>query len=224
MGSSRLPGKCIKPLAGKPIIDWVIEGIQKSKKYDGIVVCIPDRDLDEELAAYLKRQNIDVFQGDENDVLRRFVDAALLHDYEHIVRVTADCPFVSGEQIDVLIDHYFSKNLDYAFNHIPTEENFYPDGIGAEICSRDLLLSVNSLAELPQHREHLTLYIREQGDRYLIGGPVAEEKIRFPSVKLDIDTPDDFARMERLLSALPNAAITRPSDSLICEKYLELFE
>lgn len=224
MGSTRLPGKCMKPLLGKALIDWVLDGVLSSSKIQGVVVCVPNRDIDVPLRAHCQSRSIPVFQGSENDVLGRYAEASLEYPFEHLIRITADCPLVSGKQLDYLIDFYFSHDFDYVSNHIPTEQNQYPDGLGGELFSRKHLLEIASLAKSAAHREHLTLFFRENPELFSLGGPLAPEEIQFPSVKLDIDTQEDFRRMERLLRCFPDAANTRPGDKAICEKYVELFQ
>ncbi len=213
----------MKPLLGKMTIDWVLDGVLASAKKSGIVVSIPDRDIDLPLAEHCQSRSIDVFRGSEADVLGRYAEASQEHPYDHILRVTADCPLVSGAQLDALIDYYFASTLDYASNHIPTEQNLYPDGFGGELFSRQTLLEIAAEASAPRHREHVTLYLRDHPQRYTLGGPLAAKEIQYPRVKLDIDTTEDFDRMERLLSAFPNAAQSRPTDKEICEKFVELF-
>ena len=198
MGSSRLPGKSLLNLRGKPIVNWISERLKQSKLLDAVLVAIPDTQLDKPLQDHLQANGIPWFAGSENDVLSRFASAIQGNDAELIVRVCADNPLISGEAVDRLIEFYKDSSLDYAYNHIP-RNNLWPDGLGAEIVSRELLLDLNAAATQPAQREHCFNYIWDNATRFKIGTfDPAESWLRRPDVKLDIDTLDDYAHLASL--------------------------
>ena len=163
-----------------------------SKLIDEIVVAIPDRVEDDILAAYLNEMPVAIFRGSEEDVLSRVFHAAQVKEATHVVRICADNPLISGSEIDNLILHYQSYSCDYAYNHVPNR-NRYPDGLGAEIVSFDLLKNLQETVSDPFHREHCFTYINAHPDRFLIRTfDPPNEKLWRPELKLDLDTIEDY--------------------------------
>ena len=146
VGSSRLPMKSLLCLRGHALIDWVVNRVSEAARLDGVVVAMPDTERDNVLQAHLDDCGVAVVRGSEQDVLSRFLLAARETHADRIVRICADNPFVWGEAIDRLVDFYNASNLDYAYNHIP-RNNLWPDGLGAEILSRDLLEDIGKKAD-----------------------------------------------------------------------------
>ena len=198
VGSSRLPMKSLLCLRGHALIDWVVNRVSEAARLDGVVVAMPDTERDRVLQAHLEDWGVAVVRGSEQDVLSRFLLAAEVTGADRIVRICADNPFVWGEAIDRLVDFYNASSLDYCYNHIP-RNNLWPDGLGAEILSRDLLEDIGKKADQPSQREHCLNYIWDNRDRISIGTFDPEEDwLRRPEVKLDIDTADDFCRLALL--------------------------
>ena len=195
LSSTRLPYKMMLSLHGHPIIEWVVKRVQMSQKLNDIIVAIPETSENDILEGYLHKLKADVFRGPEDDVLKRFYLSVKERHATHIVRICADNPLISGEAIDHLIEFYFANRCDYAYNHIPIG-NTYPDGLGAEIISFDLLEYLEKNAAEPEHREHCFSYITDQPDRFSIKtvDPV-NKRIACPELKLDIDTFEDYRRL-----------------------------
>ena len=151
LGSSRLPCKTLLNLHGLPVIDWVVGRCARSELADDLVVALPDTRRDEVLARHLRAQGVNIFRGSEQDVLSRMHGAAAAHGADLVVRVCADNPLIWGGEIDNLIRFYQREhaagNCDYAYNHIP-RNNLYPDGLGAEIVSFELLEAARWLSYL----------------------------------------------------------------------------
>ncbi len=192
IGSTRLPYKMLLSLHGHPIIKWVVYRTRQSMRLDDIIVAIPDNAENDVLNNYLHKLKVDVFRGPEDDVLKRFYLSARERQATHIVRICADNPLISGEEIDHLIEFYFDNPCDYAYNHIP-KGNTYPDGLGAEIISFDLLQYLEKKAIEPKHREHCFSYITDNPEQFSIKTfDPPNEKIACPGLKLDIDTFGDY--------------------------------
>ncbi|MBN2523981.1 MAG: hypothetical protein JXB24_11970, partial [Bacteroidales bacterium] len=210
MGSARLPYKMMLSLHGHPIIEWVLKRVKSSQKLDGIVAAIPLSSENDILEKYLRLLEVDVYRGNEEDVLARFYEAAKLKKATHIVRVCADNPLISGEEIDNLIKFYFDNPCDYAYNHIPVG-NTYPDGLGAEIISFDLLEYLEKNVVEQKHREHCLSYITDYSDCFSIKtfDPV-NKRIARPELKLDIDTFEDYRRL-----CLKNFEIDASAEELV---------
>lgn len=198
MGSSRLPRKMLLPLHGRPIIEWVLRRVETSKLLDGIVAAIPDSPENDALAAVISNLGFDVFRGSEDDVLDRFFHAAASRDAQRVVRICADNPLISGEEIDNLITFFNSASCDYAYNHIP-RGNRYPDGLGAEITTMSVLSRIHREAFAPAHREHCMSYITDNPQMFDIKTfDPPDPDIAFPDVRLDVDTEDDLRKLSDL--------------------------
>ena len=194
MGSSRLPNKMMLSLKGKPIIEWVVKRVKKSRFLDDIIVAIPNTKKDDVLAEYLKSLNVKVFRGDENNVLNRFYETVKEIKAKNIVRICADNPLICGEEIDNLIEYYSKNKCDYAYNHIP-KNNLYPDGLGAEIISFELLKWLNENVKENKHKEHCFSYIWDNVDKFVIKTFNPKKELQYPHIKLDVDTFDDYYKL-----------------------------
>lgn len=192
LGSSRLPLKSLLTLKDVPVMDWVTQRVARAKNLSGLIVALPDTRLDAILAEHLEKQAVNWLAGPENDVLRRFCLAARKTDADLIVRVCADNPLIWWEAIDRLILFYLARQVDYAYNHISLG-NLWPDGLGAEIISRQLLEELDKQARLPSQREHCLNYIWDNPDKFKIATFDPEEKwLAQPQLKLDLDSVDDY--------------------------------
>jgi spore coat polysaccharide biosynthesis protein SpsF len=198
LGSSRLPMKSLLCLRDLPVVNWVAHRLSQASRLDGIVAAIPDTRLDQALFEHLRRHNIPCVAGPEDDVLARMLLAARTCDAGLVVRVCADNPLIWGEAVDRLLAHYESAACDYAYNHIP-RNNLWPDGLGAEVVSRDLLEELDAKAKQPSQREHCLNYIWDNAASFRISTfDPAEPWLRRPDLKLDMDSPEDFRRLSLL--------------------------
>lgn len=210
LGSTRLPYKMMLSLHGKPIIEWVIKRVQKSKKLDDIVVAIPISQENDILENYIKKLGVKVYRGSESNVLNRFYEAVKNENVTHIVRICADNPLIDGNEIDNLIKFYIKNSCDYAYNHIP-KDNLYPDGLGAEIISFELLKFLNENVVLQNHKEHCLSYIWDNKEKFTIKTfDPPNKKLHRADVKLDVDTFDDYYKL-----AMKNFDINTSSEELI---------
>ena len=214
MGSSRLPCKMMLSLHRMPLIDWVVHRTAKSALLDRIIVATSINPTDDPLVNHLENQGVEVFRGPEDDVLERFRLAGELAGATHIVRICADNPLIWGGEIDNLIRHYREQEAvgcDYAYNHIP-RGNQYPDGLGAEMLSFDLLSEIARKAVLPAHREHCLSYIWDNSGAYRISTfDPPDSRLRHPEMKLDVDTPEDY----RKLALMPVHADMAPAEVIM---------
>ena len=194
MGASRLPNKMMLHLNGYPIIEWIYRRVSRSKSIDALVFAISDLREDDVLSEYLESIGANVFRGSEQDVLSRVYEAAKEFQASHFVRICADNPVVCPEAIDDLIDFYFNNECDYAYNHIP-KGNKYPDGLGAEMISFELLANINEKADKESQREHALNYIWDNQEKFSIKTfDPKNNNIAKPDLKLDIDTSEDYLR------------------------------
>jgi len=195
IGSTRLPLKMMLSLHGKPIIEWVVRRVQKSRLLDDLIVAIPISEDNDVLEKYLQELNVQVFRGSESNVLNRFYESVKDINATQIVRICADNPLIDGLEIDNLIEFYRNNPCDYAYNHIP-RDNRYPDGLGAEIISFDLLKNLNEIVQMQHHKEHCLSYITDNKNKYVIKtfNPL-DSDLHHPELKFDVDTFDDYYKL-----------------------------
>jgi len=194
MGASRLPNKMLLYLHGYPVVEWIYRRVTEASGIDHVVFAIPDTKQDDVLAWYLELIGADLFRGSETNLVDRFYQAAKQYQTSNVIRICADNPLICASEIDRLIDFYISNPCDYAYNHIP-KNNRYPDGLGAEICSMNLLQEIHNQATQPAHREHLFNYIWDHLTQYKISTFEPPLELAHPQLKLDLDTAEDYKNM-----------------------------
>jgi spore coat polysaccharide biosynthesis protein SpsF len=204
MTSSRLPGKVLMDIEGQSALERMITRVRKAKKLDLIVVATTKNPEDDPVVALSDQMGIDVYRGDEMDVLGRYADAARKFDADPVVRLTSDCPMIDPSIVDASIEMFETGKWDYVSNGIIRT---YPDGLDVEVFSRAALRQAADEVDDQFCREHVTPYIR--GDKpdlphgnFRIGKLVFEAD--FSHVRWTLDTADDLERIRRLVAQLPN--------------------
>ena len=200
MGSKRLPGKSlIKLYKNYTLIDFVLLRCLRSKLSSKVILATSVNTDCNPLVFKAKGLGCDVIRGDENDVLSRFISAIEIYNPKNIVRVCADNPFISFEEIDKLIKYFEENRLDYATNN--TKNCGLPDGFGAEILKSKILNGLNLKSNKLQ-KEHVTQYILDNHNEFKIGYLNATKSLYYPHIKLDIDTEEDLIRFRDLCKKL----------------------
>jgi spore coat polysaccharide biosynthesis protein SpsF len=196
LGSTRFPNKMAMYFQGHPILSWSLQRLLRCQNLNGIMLALPNLPPDKAILGALIPKGIQVFYGSPEDLCERFLSAANSVKASKIVRICADNPFVSPELVDELILFQDSINADYAWNHIPHQNNF-PDGFGAEICTCDTLQWIAANAKGSQ-REHLFNCLWEQKHTFKMEtyNP-KQKKLCRPELKLDIDTWEDLAYLNK---------------------------
>jgi len=200
MGSTRLPGKVLKEVKGKPLLMYQIERVRVSKLLDKIIVATSNLPKDDIIADFCKKNSIDVFRGNENDVLSRYYECAKKHKADIIVRLTADCPLVDPFVIDRVISMFQKENVDYAANTVPPETARFPDGSDVEVFSMQALERAFIECSDPHDREHVTFYFWRYDNNFKtvqISQDVDWSKYRFT-----VDYPEDFEVVEYVFQEL----------------------
>jgi len=199
--STRLRNKCFLPLKGKPLIKCLIERLEMAEKADNIYVLFPDAPTNNPLEDFLKKNNTSYFRGSEENVLERYQDAAREFKSEIVVRVTGDNPFICPEHIDLLIDAHINNNAEYTYSE------GLPLGCGGEVVNAKLLLNLSKYQLEERHREHVTLYIRENADKFKVQGVKAKKNVTRPDMRLTVDEKMDYKVAEAIYEAFPNEYI-----------------
>ena len=186
MGSSRLPGKVLKPIVNKPMIELLLTRLSQSKELDEIVVATSEDPQNDELQSIVEFLGYRCTRGSEKDVLRRFYDAAKTTDADVIVRITGDCPLVDPSLVDRCIQCYKDLEVDYFSNANPPS---YPDGMDIEVTSFASIERANNEAVLMYDREHVTPYILNT-DSFLKSSIQHNENLS--NLRWTVDEQEDF--------------------------------
>lgn len=204
MGSTRLPGKALLKIGKIPMIILLLKRIQSVQKIHKLTLATTTLKQDDLLAEIVEENGFEVFRGSSADVVQRYVDVAILQDLDYVVRVTGDCPFVSGELIDYCLNY---MNENYQFDLISTKGCF-PVGLDCEIYSVKTMLKINELKHLStEDREHLTLYIYKNPSHFQII-PVAPKKEWICKEIFTVDTFDDLKKAREIYSHFGNYNFT----------------
>lgn len=166
LGSQRLPGKVLQPIAGRPMLEWVLRRVSRTTLVDRWVVATSDSPGDDMLVAWCEKTGWPVIRGSEQNVLSRYLQAAMATSAQHIVRITADCPLIDPGVIDSVVSrHLAQSHLDYTCNFFP--QRTFPRGLDCEVVTLEALQRVSVLAEdLPDFQEHVTLGLYRNASQF----------------------------------------------------------
>lgn len=195
VGSTRLPGKVLKKVLGKTILEHEISRIKRSKKIDKIVLATTVSKKDDPLEEAARKLKVGIYRGSEEDVLDRYYQAALKFELKNIMRITGDCPLVDWNILDKGILFYETGKFDYI--NSPPE---LAEGMDFEIVSFPTLKKCWENAKLLSEREHVTPYIKKHPELFKLGQfPFKKD---YSHIRLTIDEPRDLVMVRKVFSYL----------------------
>lgn len=200
MGSSRLPGKVLMNIDGKPMIKFMFDRVKKSKLVDKIIIATSTNENDNQIYDICKVENISCFRGSEEDVLDRYYRAAVPYNPKIIVRLTADCPLIDPNIIDSTINLLLSKKVDFAANTVPPEIKMYPDGSDVEVFSFENLKTAWINSKDPNEREHVTFYFWKSNNNFTTA--LLKNKSNWGKYRITIDYKEDFILLKEIINRL----------------------
>lgn len=213
MGSTRLPGKVLAPVGRWSMLEHCVRRLRASGY--PVVVATTTADADDAVARESGRVGADVFRGDETDVLARYRAAARAFGITHVVRATADNPFVDGDGVHRTLQFVERVGADHVI------ECGLPVGAAVEAVTLDALDRAAALITDPYDREHVTSFVRRDA-RFKALRAVATGAIRRPGLRLTVDTPEDLAFVRQVHADLgepdtvvPLAAVIAAADARI---------
>ncbi|MEM2679660.1 MAG: glycosyltransferase family protein [Candidatus Hadarchaeales archaeon] len=187
VGSTRLPGKVLKEICGKPMLWYVIERVKRARLINEIVVATTTNAEDDEIVKIAEQCRVKTFRGSEDDVLDRYYRAAKEFKADVVVRITADCPLIDPEIVDKTVEFFLKGDFDYVSNTVrPT----FPDGLDVEVFSFDALKKAWENATKLSEREHVTPYIRKHPEKFKIGSFEAEHDLSH--LRWTVDREEDL--------------------------------
>lgn len=199
MTSTRLPGKVLKEVLGKTLLEYLIERLRRVKLADEIVIATTINHTDQPIVDLCRRLNVAVTRGSEHDVLARYYEAAKLHHADVIVRVTSDCPAIDPAVIDRVIAFYRDHpgQYDYVSNSL---KQSFPYGMAVEVFPFNALEEAAREAKADPEREHVSPFLYTRPERYRIGQVVYPRNLSHH--RWTVDTPEDFELIRLILEAL----------------------
>src|SRR5919108_303724 len=197
MGSSRLAGKTLADIAGRPMLARVVDRVKQIPHVDRIVVATTANAADETVVRLATACGVGCFAGSEHDVLDRFHGAALHYRADAIVRITADCPLLDPQVAGRVVSRFLADPCDYASNvHPPT----YPDGLDTEVMSFAVLQDAWERAQSAFDREHVTPYIWSHPERFRIVN--VEHSIDLTPLRWTVDEAADLTFVNAVYTGL----------------------
>lgn len=201
MGSSRLPGKVLRLLAGRSVLSHVLERCKAIPGIDAVCCATTPNPEDDSIVSEAQRHDVHIFRGSENDVLDRYNNATKHMSADVVLRVTSDCPLIDPEVCGAVISLLSENDADYACNNMPPQ---WPHGLDCEAFSAVWLQRAAVEARRPSEREHVTPYIRNHPDakKAMLPGP-SDANV---ADRWTLDTQADYEFLEELFARLPEGS------------------
>lgn len=197
MQSSRLPGKVMMKILGKPMLALQLERIERCKNIDKLLVATSNQQADDPIAVLCETLGVACFRGSLHDVLDRYYRAAEHYAVKHVVRLTGDCPLSEPAVIDKTIDIHLAERRDYTSNFHPA---CFPDGLDIEVFRFEVLEAAWQRAKLPSHREHVTAYIYQNAGVFNLGSYTQSPDMS--NLRWTVDEAEDFEFVTHIYEAL----------------------
>ena len=193
-GSSRLPGKILKPLNGKPVLQWVLERCAAIRGVDQVICAVPEGERDDAVARLATQLGIKVFRGSEQDVLARYWGAVAKEPARYVMRVTADCPLLDPAVCAGVLAETSKRGLAYGAT------GALPNGLACEVFLKEALEEAHKIASHPHDREHVTLWIKRRYKDACFIYP--GDKLVARSNRWVLDYPEDYEALSRIAALL----------------------
>jgi spore coat polysaccharide biosynthesis protein SpsF len=198
MTSTRLPGKILMPVMGRPLLEYHIRRLQQVGEIDNLIVATTINADDDPVVTLCDELGVTIYRGPEHDVLSRFLGAGEMVDSEVIVRVTADCPLIDPRLVGQLIDFYTSNSdVDYS----ALDRGIICSGLDCEIFTFEMVKQADAMAVSDHQREHVTPYFYQNTDSFrqqLLQVPTEP----FTQYHWSVDTPEDFELVGKMIGQI----------------------
>lgn len=191
MNSTRLPGKVLKKLSKiDSVLGVLIKRLKTCKELDNIIIATTPDEKNKAIIEEVKNYNVDWYVGDEENVLKRYYEAAKKYTLNIIIRITSDCPFIDPKILDDMIRFYKLNNYDYIRN--VDETTNFSRGFEIEIFNFEVLKEIFSRAKIKSEKEHVTYYIYTHPEKFTMYSYNIENLKKFENLRLTIDEEDDL--------------------------------
>ncbi|HEX9018312.1 MAG TPA: glycosyltransferase family protein [Anaerolineaceae bacterium] len=199
MSSSRLPGKVLLDIAGKPMLVRVVERARRAQTVDEVLIATTTDPADNPIEDLCRAEGYAIYRGSMFDVLDRFYQAARQAAADVIVRITADCPLIDPAVIDQTVGAFFSEGADFACNRLPPPwKRTFPIGLDTEVCNFSGLERAWQEAQQPFEREHVMPYFYDQEGRFKV--VVVDNPQDYGAYRWTVDTAEDLALLREIFA------------------------
>jgi len=200
VGSSRLPGKVLLPLAADcTLLSLIVERVSRAQSLDDVIVATTTAAQDNDVELWCSTENVLCYRGSEHDVLGRFRHCAIQHDADVIVRITADDPFKDPDIIDEAVATFLELKPDLVSNTSPPS---WPEGLDVEVISRAALELAHAKCVLPEEREHVTAHFYKNPEKFRIHH--FGWKCDLSHLRWTVDTREDYHFAREILCRIPS--------------------
>lgn len=217
MGSSRLPGKVMAEIVGKPMLFHVVTRVSRARKINIVTVATSTHASDDSIAEYCAGANIPCFRGSEEDVLDRFYQAAKHFQADVVVRLTADCPLHDPEVIDRVVSVLLESDADFVSGGMKTT---FPDGLDAAAFPMTVLSQTWQEAKLKSDREHVTPYIHKHPEIFRLKTITCDEDLSY--LRWTVDEPRDLEFVRAVYEYLGDTSFGMKEILDLLKKHSEL--
>ncbi len=214
MGSSRLPGKVLKMLGDRCLLEHILYRLKFLRHEVDILVATTTLEQDDDIEVFCQKHKTSCFRGSESDVLKRYYFCAKKYNFDHIVRLTGDNPFVDIGELDNLIDLHLDTNADYSRSLMSL-----PRGVGSEIFSFAALEKSYLYGKKDNHKEHVNEYIEEHESKFNISNLSVIGIKKSPEVSLTVDTKSDYEKACFIVEQSNNEYVTTEEAVELCLQY-----
>jgi spore coat polysaccharide biosynthesis protein SpsF len=187
--STRLPGKVLLPILGRPMLSLIVERLRRARTLDEIVIATTCNPADDAVALFANNMGAHVFRGSEEDVLDRVVKAAQSRDADIIVEVTGDCPLIDPGIIDKVVGDFLMGGADFVSNILP---HTTPRGTDVRVFYTRDLAEINVRSSDPADHEHVSLHFWEHPERYHCRNVETDLPEAAAHLRLTVDTQEDL--------------------------------
>ncbi|GIN74769.1 spore coat protein [Bacillus sp. J14TS2] len=198
MGSTRLPGKVLKKVLNRSLLEYQLERIAKANELDGYVVATTTKDQDQAIVKLCDKLGVPVFRGSEEDVLSRYFAAASYYQADVVIRLTSDCPLIDPHIIDQVIQRYCAElnHYDYVSNVL---KRTFPRGMDIEVFSYEALTKCHQLAKQKGDREHVTRFLYQHPRQFkLLNVENSQDQSEH---RWTVDTWEDFKLIRKIIES-----------------------
>lgn len=213
MTSTRLPGKVLKKILNKTLLEYELERISRSKHINKIVVATTTNETDDPIVALCNQLSFSCYRGSEEDVLSRYYEAAKEYNADVVVRLTSDCPLIDPLIIDHVIESYleYPTKYDYVSN---TMQRSYPRGMDTEVFSFQVLSEASREATEYFHKEHVTPFIWGNAERFKLREVLYSND--HSHHRWTVDTPEDFELIKLIIENLYPQNLRFRLEDILC--------
>lgn len=203
MGSSRLPGKILKPLGDADVLTYVTSRCRQIQGICDVVVATSLLPQDDAVEQWCIENGVACFRGSEEDVLNRYVQCAKQYEPDYVIRVTSDCPFVDYEMANEIVALMEQGRVD-----IVDVVGDLPRGLTVELISHKALLFIQENGQESRHREHVTYYAYEYRDQFQRVSYKVPTNRHHPELRITLDTEEDYALCQAVASHFNNPLVS----------------